>query len=71
MKTPEPAVPGVRDLIIAFGGRALDAEEVAKLFNTSAPLIYKQAREGLMPSFRVGTAVRFDPKKLADWYERQ
>lgn len=51
--------------------RALTAEEVATLFGLNTNTIYTQARRGDIPCFRVGTSVRFDPKKLAEWYEEQ
>ena len=51
--------------------RALEAEEVADLFNISLPMLYKQAKAGYIPSFRIGTTVRFDPGVLADWYKQQ
>jgi len=30
-----------------------------------------QAKAGRIPSFRIGTCVRFEPKTLADWLRRQ
>jgi excisionase family DNA binding protein len=51
--------------------RALNADEVASFFNLQADMIRKRARDGSIPSFRVGSAVRFDPKKIADWLEKQ
>jgi hypothetical protein len=29
--------------------------------------IFKQAKAGRIPSFRIGTCVRFDPKIVANW----
>jgi excisionase family DNA binding protein len=63
-------IPGLKDRILAFE-RALTAEEVATLFSTHEDTIRKSARRGDIPSFRIGTSVRFDPKFLAEWYERQ
>lgn len=65
---PQPI--SIRDKICSFD-RALDAKDVAKLFNISVPMLYKQCESEAIPHFRVGTAIRFDPKKLHDWYELQ
>ena len=48
-------------------GRALTAEELAKLLSVSRVTIFKQAAAGRIPSFRVGTCVRFDPRAVAKW----
>lgn len=61
---------GLRDRILVHT-RAMTTGEVAELFNMDKDTIYKQARRGDIPSFRIGTSVRFDPKALAEWYERQ
>jgi excisionase family DNA binding protein len=47
--------------------RALNAEEVAEILNVSKVTIFKQAKAGRIPSFRIGTCVRFDPKAVARW----
>jgi len=47
--------------------RAITASEVAALLSVSPITVYKMAKAGRMPSFRVGTAVRFDPRALAEW----
>jgi excisionase family DNA binding protein len=51
-------------------GRALTAEELAKLLSVSKVTIFKHAAAGRIPSFRVGTCVRFDPRAIADWLRR-
>jgi excisionase family DNA binding protein len=51
-------------------GRALTADELAKLFSVSRVTIFKQAKAGRIPSFRVGTCVRFDPRSVAQWLRR-
>jgi excisionase family DNA binding protein len=48
-------------------GRALTAEELSKLLSVSKVTIFKQAAVGRIPSFRVGTCVRFDPRAVAQW----
>jgi excisionase family DNA binding protein len=56
---------------IADFGRALTAKELAKLLNVSPITIFKQAKKGVIPCFRIGTCVRFEPKKTADWLAKQ
>lgn len=68
--TLEPAVLGIRDLLASFRS-ALVAADVAALFKMSVPTVYRQAQKGLIPSLRSGSLVRFDPKKLSEWYEDQ
>lgn len=63
------AIPSLADRIRAFD-RAMTVKDVAKLFSVEKGTIYKRARSGDIPSFRVGTSVRFDPKALADWHEK-
>jgi excisionase family DNA binding protein len=48
-------------------GRALTAEDLAKLLSVSKVTIFKHAAAGRIPSFRVGTCVRFDPRAVANW----
>lgn len=50
---------------------ALKAKEVARLLGVTAQHIYKLAARQLIPSFRVGGAVRFDPAEVADWLRRK
>jgi excisionase family DNA binding protein len=56
---------------IANYGRALTAKELADLLNVSPVTVFKQAKKGLIPSFRIGTCVRFEPKKTAEWLARR
>lgn len=60
----------LKERIHSFG-RALEAKELAAIFGVTEDLIYKQARTGVMPSFRIGTLVRFDPMEVCEWYEGQ
>ncbi len=46
---------------------ALTAEEVAELLGTSSVQIYRLARRGSLPSFRIASSVRFDPRKVAEF----
>jgi excisionase family DNA binding protein len=60
----------VREMI-AKHGRAMTANELAEILAVSPITIYKQASKGIIPSFRVGTAVRFSPREVADWIAKQ
>jgi len=51
-------------------GRALTADELASMLTVSRITIFKQAKEGRIPSFRIGTCVRFDPKMVAQWLRK-
>jgi excisionase family DNA binding protein len=64
-------VLGVRDRILAFNGEALTAKELSLIVKVTTDTIYEQAKRGDIPSFRIGSAVRFDPKALIKWFERQ
>jgi excisionase family DNA binding protein len=47
--------------------RALTAGELASMLTVSRITIFKQAKAGRIPSFRIGTCVRFDPKSVGTW----
>lgn len=47
--------------------RALTAEELAKLLSMSRITILRRAKRGKIPSFRVGSCVRFDPAAISRW----
>lgn len=49
---------------------ALTVPEVAKLCRTSTMTIYRLAKQGRIPAFRIGDCVRFDPKHLAAWLRK-
>ena len=50
--------------------RALTANELAEMLTVSRITIFKQAKVGRIPSFRIGTCVRFDPRSVAQWLRR-
>jgi predicted DNA-binding transcriptional regulator AlpA len=52
-------------------GRALNANELAGILGVSHVTIFKQAKAGRIPSFHVGTCVRFDPFSVAMWLRKQ
>ena len=51
--------------------RALNAHEVADLLNISRVSVLRMAKQGSIPSFRVGNLVRFDPRALHDWLRKR
>jgi excisionase family DNA binding protein len=52
-------------------GRALTAKQLAELLTVSRITIFKLAKAGRIPSFRIGTCVRFDPKAIGNWLRGQ
>ena len=52
-------------------GRALNATQLAGILAVSRIVVYKLAKKGRIPSFRVGTCVRFDPRAVANWLRGQ
>ncbi len=63
---PQGQLLSLADRIERFG-RALTATQLAALLAVSKIIIYKLAQTNRIPSFRIGTCVRFDPKAVADW----
>ena len=51
--------------------RALTAEELAELLQMSRITILRRAKRGTIPSFRVGSCVRFDSAAVAKWLMQQ
>jgi excisionase family DNA binding protein len=47
--------------------RALTAAQLSELLAVSRITIFKLAKAGRMPCFRIGTCVRFDPRVVAAW----
>jgi excisionase family DNA binding protein len=46
---------------------AMTAEELADLLSVSRLMILRRAKRGTIPSFRVGSCVRFDPANISRW----
>jgi len=63
-------VPSLADHIEQLS-RALTADELAEILTVSRITIFKQAKAGRIPCFRIGTCVRFDPRAIANWLRRQ
>ena len=49
---------------------AITAKDVAEVLAISPITVYKLAKEGKLPSLRIGGAVRFDPRAVAQWLRR-
>jgi len=49
---------------------AITADRLARILGVSRITIFKMAKAARIPSFRVGTYVRFDPRKVADWVRK-
>src|ERR1700682_1422673 len=66
---PNPTPEGSTELAsrVAAKPHAIKAQDVAQLLGVTRQHIYKLAAKGLLPCFRVGTAVRFDPAAVAAW----
>jgi excisionase family DNA binding protein len=60
----------IADRIDAMG-HALTVKELAPLLNVSSTSLYNRAREGRIPSYRLGGSVRFDPHAVAEWLRAQ
>lgn len=52
-------------------GTALSVSEVAAILNISERHVYKLASASIIPSFRVGSAIRFDPSHVAAWLRQK
>jgi excisionase family DNA binding protein len=50
---------------------ALTAKQLGEILNVSPKTIFKLARAGRIPSFRISTAVRFDARLVIDWLRQQ
>lgn len=46
---------------------AISAPELARLLGVHKLTIYRQAQAGALPCFRIGSAVRFEPRVVAAW----
>ncbi|HVB58367.1 MAG TPA: helix-turn-helix domain-containing protein [Candidatus Acidoferrales bacterium] len=46
---------------------AWTAEKLAELLGCTPAHLYQLAKQGRMPSYRLGTMIRFDPVLTAEW----
>jgi len=49
----------------------LSVNDVAKLLRESPLTIYRRSKRGDMPHLKIGYAVKFDPRELADWLKER
>ena len=49
---------------------ALNAGELSRLLGVHKLTIYRLVQQGRIPAFRIGTAVRFDPRRIEGNGER-
>lgn len=47
------------------------AEQLADVLEVSAKLLYKLARQGRLPHFKIGTLVRFSGNAVAEWLQEK
>src|SRR5437867_8472363 len=57
--------------VLAGMHRVMTADELAKLLQMSRITILRRAKRGLIPSFRVGSCVRFDSAAISKWLREQ
>jgi excisionase family DNA binding protein len=50
-------------------GKLLNASELAGLLGMSRVWVYKAAERGMLPFYRVGDAIRFDPGEIRSYLE--
>jgi predicted DNA-binding transcriptional regulator AlpA len=48
-------------------GHAATAAEIGALLAFGRTALYKMTKAGTIPSFKIGTSVRYDPYRVADW----
>ncbi len=74
METERPRGKTFKPISLAFRigaiRRAMTAEELAELLSVSRLTILRRAKRGSIPSFRVGSCVRFDPGNVSKWLEK-
>ena len=56
---------------IARSKGALTAYELAELLSVSAISIFRLAKRGVIPAFRVGTSLRFCPAAISKWLKER
>ncbi len=69
---PESAMSEVQSLPdqIEQFGHALTAVELSELLAVSRITVFKLAKAGRIPCFRIGTCVRFDPRAIGQWLRK-
>jgi excisionase family DNA binding protein len=63
----EPVLEDNRDPEPRLIAAKLMAEEVAKLLKVHPSMVYRMAKRGELPSFKIGSAWRFDRAQIREW----
>lgn len=50
-------------------GRAITVRELCAVLHVSKQNIYKMAEQDVIPYFKFGGVIRFDPVRVADWMD--
>ena len=61
-----PHAQPIADSIEKFD-HALNATELSRLLGVNKLTIYRLAEQGRIPAFRIASAIRFDPHRVAAW----
>lgn len=61
--------PSMISQILRSYRRALTAQELAGILHLHPVTIYRKAKAHVIPCRFIGTAVRFDPGVIAQWWE--
>jgi hypothetical protein len=61
--------PSLISQILRSYDRALTAREIAGILHLHPVTVYRKARAHVIPCRFIGTAVRFDPGVIAQWWE--
>ena len=61
--------PATISQILRSYHRALTAREIAEILHLHPVTVYRKAKAHVIPCRFIGTAVRFDPGVIAQWWE--
>jgi excisionase family DNA binding protein len=50
---------------------AITVAELSRLLNIHKLTLYRQVEAGILPHFRIGAAVRLDPRNVAKWLRQR
>ena len=67
---PDSHIVSVRERLATFG-KPLRVDDLADILGVSAITIFKHAKDGRIPCYRIGSCVRFCPSVVAEWLKRQ
>ena len=72
LDSPNPNPQRVMSLVSKILARkgAMTADDLADVLGVSRLTILRRAKRGSIPSFRIGSCVRFDPANIAQWLKQ-